>query len=348
MHSMASSRRSKAFFQESLRKPFRKALESEGPWDAVLFFGADLLDFADLLPASTPRMLVAINLEYELFEQQIESLGWTTPGVRWLLDRDAAKLRRFEEEGMRGLRNVLFLSSRDCRAARESGLDLYTLTIPPLFEYASEVRDPPARARERLSLGFMANFDWWPNQLGLRWFETEVLPRTSGEFDAHLFGYSSERENSRDLRVTSHGFDDDLREIWQTCDLMICPVVAGSGVPVKLAEVIYNGMPVLATGFAAKRLSVVEGEGIAVRDSPEAWAAFIDSEARELALRQPADEVRASFERSGYRELLIRYLQEAGVEGALLDGARDRPTRPLEERGLQGIHREGNVDQRGC
>ena len=110
MHSLASSRPSKAFFQESLRKPFRKALESEGPWDAVLFFGADLLDFADLLPASTPRMLVAINLEYELFEQQIESLGWTTPGVRWLLDRDAAKLRRFEEEGMRGF--ATFSSSR--------------------------------------------------------------------------------------------------------------------------------------------------------------------------------------------------------------------------------------------
>ena len=75
-------------------------------------------------------------------------------------------------------------------------------------------------------------------------------------------------------------------------------------------------MPVLTTGFAAHRLSIAEGEGIAVRDRPEDWAAFIDSEARELALRQPADEVRARFERSRYREQLIRYLREAGVETA--------------------------------
>ena len=317
VRSAASSRPSKAVFQESLRKPLQTAVRSDGPWDAVLLFGADLLGLVDVLPASTPKMLVALNVEYELFEQQIGNLGWTPPGLRWLLERDAAKLRRFEEYGMERVRNVLFLSARDCRVVLESGLDLHTLTIPPLFEYASDVRDPPAPAREHLSLGFMANFRWWPNQVGLRWFETEVLPRTQTRFEVHLFGDYSEQGNSSDPRITSHGFVEDRREIWQTCDLMICPVVAGSGVPVKLAEVIYNGMPVLTTGFAANGLSITEGEGIAIRDRAEDWAAFIDSPgARELALQQPADEVRAKFDRDRYRKPLMRYLREVGVDTA--------------------------------
>ncbi len=314
VRSAVSSRPSKAVFQENLRKPLKTAVKSDGPWDAALLFGADLLGLIDVLPASTPRILVTLNLEYELFEQQIGNLRWIPPGLRWLLERDAAKLRKFEEEGMKRARNVLFLSARDCRVALESGLDLHTLTIPPLFEYPSDVRDPASDTQEPLSLGFMANFGWWPNQVGLRWFTKEVLPRTRSTFEVHLFGHDSERSGGADPRITRHGFVQDRCEIWQTCDLMICPVVAGAGVPVKLAEVIYNGMPVLTTGFAAHGLSIDEGEGIAVRNRAEDWAAFIDSGARELALQQPAEEVREMFDRDRYREPLLRYLREAGVD----------------------------------
>ena len=71
--------------------------------------------------------------------------------------------------------------------------------------------------------------------------------------------------------------------------------------------------PALGRLFTAAR-RIAEGEGIEVIDRPEDWAAFIDSGAEELALRRPAEGVRERFDRDRYREPLIRYLKEAGVD----------------------------------
>src|SRR6476469_9574786 len=53
-------------------------------------------------------------------------------------------------------------------------------------------------------------------------------------------------------RVTQHGPVDNLAEVWSRCDLMICPMLTGSGVSTKLAEAVYHGVPGLATSLATR------------------------------------------------------------------------------------------------
>jgi hypothetical protein len=66
---------------------------------------------------------------------------------------------------------------------------------------------------------------------------------------------------------------------------MICPILHGGGVSIKVAESLYNGIPVLATPLAARGLELPDDPSIAIRESAQEWASFLSS-ARPEDLRQ--------------------------------------------------------------
>jgi hypothetical protein len=77
--------------------------------------------------------------------------------------------------------------------------------------------------------------------------------------------------------VIAHGFVPSLVDIWAACDVMICPIHAGGGVSVKLAEIVYNGVPVVATSFAARGLPLEPHPSIVLLDGAEGWIRFLRS-----------------------------------------------------------------------
>ncbi len=81
-----------------------------------------------------------------------------------------------------------------------------------------------------------------------------------------------------DPRIVAHGFADDVVEVFTACDVMLCPIVSGAGVSIKFAEALYNGVPVLATPFAARGLPLPTMSGVVLADGVEEWVRFLDGE----------------------------------------------------------------------
>jgi len=278
LRALASPLPSKALF---LRTPsFRRTLArrlGDGGFDLVVINGGDLLWILDEIPAAMPVLLVAHNIEHALFASQIESLGLARgPLGRWLR-RDWCKLRNYEVAGTERAGNVVFLSSDDADTMASLTSGLASICVPPLFDYEPcdrGLRRPPG---SRLDVGMMANFTWWPNRVGLQWILCEVLPRVRRDLTLHLFGAGSAAAARGRSHVVGHGFVPELRAVWERCDFMLCPIVAGAGVTVKLAETVYNGVPVLATPFATHGLPVAECDAIVLLERAEQWAAFLDS-----------------------------------------------------------------------
>ena len=96
-------------------------LARTGRYDLVMINGSDLLWLEPLLPHGLPRLLVAHNIEYQLFESQVERVNATFPGARALLRRERERVERYEIDGLCRIGNVVFLSNVDAANAVTAG-----------------------------------------------------------------------------------------------------------------------------------------------------------------------------------------------------------------------------------
>ena len=268
----------------------------EQDFDLILLNGSDLLWMLPHLPPSAARMLFAHNIEHLLYADQI-NIRYPSPSpLKTLLQKDCARLREQELAGLQAVGNVLFLSTDDEAYARRECPHLATITVPPLMSGKAAPRPVRLNTTPTIEVGMLANFEWWPSQQGVRWFLRDVFPHLHSGVRLHLFGKRSEDVATAHPRVLKHGYVPELDAVSSTCDFMICPVFAGGGVSVKLAEAVCRGLPVLATRYATRGLPIDPDPAIVLRESASEWIEFLNSEAaRELCRLSPSPRIIARF-----------------------------------------------------
>ncbi|MBA5865679.1 MAG: glycosyltransferase [Nitrospira sp. CR1.3] len=299
----------KALFarRHELQARIREAVRSKH-YDTVLINGSDMLWVLEELSPRTPAMLVAHNLEHRLLAQQLATYRFLTS----VLQREITKQRHYELEGYCRVGGVIFVSAAEMAWSVAQVPSLRAVHVPPLFVQAPIVRTLIRGAR--LRLGYLADFAWWPNYRNWSWLIDEILPRVRRPVEVHVFGRQSNQLSPRD-RIVIHGAVSDLTAVWNQVDFMVCPMRTGAGVSVKVAESLYNRMPVLATPEAVQGFACSTGPGLTVIDKAEAWAAFLNSpDADELATQEPSEELRRQFSIDRHVKPLEQLVAEAALD----------------------------------
>jgi glycosyltransferase involved in cell wall biosynthesis len=91
------------------------------------------------------------------------------------------------------------------------------------------------------------------------------------------------------------GFVEDVREPLSRYAVFVCPILAGSGIRVKLLEAFAAGIPVVSTRVGAEGLADKDGEICALADDATVFASHVvrllqdSAEAESLARRARAD-----------------------------------------------------------
>ena len=291
-----------------MRRGLKSAL-AEGPPDLIIINGSDLLWMLPDCPPGVPVAVVAYNIEHELYSRQIAQVARSS--MARVLEKDCRKLRAFEWAAMQRAGRVIFVSEDDRRVAVEACPGIEAIAIPPVFDYEPLPRI--ASTHDRLAIGMFADFTWWPNRVSLDWFLREVWPAVSGDVELHLLGHGSEAAGTGVRGVTSHGFVVDPREAFARCNLMIAPIIDGAGVKVKVAEALYNRVPIVATSFALKGLPAAAVAAVRVCDEPDEWIAFLNSDAAGHFARRPVPAGAAvSFSLTRAAGLLSRFVRRSG------------------------------------
>jgi hypothetical protein len=97
---------------------------------------------------------------------------------------------------------------------------------------------------------------------------------------------------------------------------MMCPIRARAGVSIKVAESLYNRMPVLATTQAIRGFQALSGPGLMVIDSTEDWINFLNSsEADQLATQVPSEELSRQFSVDQHVQSLDNFIMEVTLAG---------------------------------
>jgi glycosyltransferase involved in cell wall biosynthesis len=212
---------------------------------------------------------------------------------RWLLAREARRVRRVERRVCRSMDAVAAISKTDSRVlARWTDPEVVTVVPAPYPIGHDRAADSPIDGDPPLIC--LGSFDWAPNRDGVLWLLRRVWPSVRTALPGavlHLAGPGSDSlGGTAGERTRYHGQIPDPRALYDPRAVALVPVRAGSGVRLRILEAWWFGVPVVTTPVGGEGLGNGPDDGIAVAASSEEYAAAVihcatDSTFREKLLR---------------------------------------------------------------
>jgi glycosyltransferase involved in cell wall biosynthesis len=156
----------------------------------------------------------------------------------------------------------------------------------PVEPFPTPVRD----AGQPFRILFVGALDYLPNQLGLEWFATEVLPelrrRLACPLIVDLVGTAPPHPPA-DPELLVHGRVPSVEPFYEQAHAVVVPVMFGSGTRLKMIEAMAYGRPVVATTAGAEGLPAVPGADYFQADDPAAFAKALSVIADRCERRHP-------------------------------------------------------------
>lgn len=243
-----------------------------------------------------PLVLDAHNALYRIPERMARHES--NPLKRWLYQREARVLARYEVETYDLFDHVVFVTGVDQEEILQRTLNART-AVPShphpttsVIPICVDTDDKPlvARRARPLAVTHLGTMFWPPNVEGVLWFAREVFPRVLAEIPETRFvivGKDPPQE-VQDLmlqvrNVQVMGYVPDPEPYLAETAVFIVPLRAGGGMRVKIIDAWSWGLPIVSTSIGAEGTAVEEGENILIGDTPEALA-----EAVVRVLKEPA------------------------------------------------------------
>jgi glycosyltransferase involved in cell wall biosynthesis len=113
------------------------------------------------------------------------------------------------------------------------------------------------------TLYFIGSLDWQPNQEGILWFIEKVwgnVLKDYPEAEFHIAGRNAPNSFKHKLNrknVNFHGQVEDAREFAMKYNIMVSPLLTGSGMRVKLVEAMALRKPIVSTYVGAEGIPAV-------------------------------------------------------------------------------------------
>ncbi len=201
-----------------------------------------------------------------------------------------SKMHRYEPEIMRKVDRVLACSDIERAHLRTHGVD-HVMVVPNGVDterFAPRATDRRENAGKdgACRLVFTGGMDYFPNEDGIRWFITSVVPeleKVLPSFQLTVVGKNPPPKLAalaRPGRIEFTGRVDDVRPYTASADVFVVPLRVGGGTRLKILEAQSMAVPVVSTRVGAEGIAVSDGRDILLADDPPAMANAIASLAR--------------------------------------------------------------------
>jgi sugar transferase (PEP-CTERM/EpsH1 system associated) len=198
--------------------------------------------------------------------------------VRWLYEREARTLARFEAEAAAKVDACLLVSEPEAALFRQKVPQAARKTFALTGSVDTERFSPTGQYPNPYPAGgpviaFTGAMDYWPNVDAVCWFTQEILPLVRERVPAarfYIVGFKPAPEVQALAAVpgvTVTGAIDDTRDYIAHADCIAAPLRVARGIQNKVLEAMAMEKPVVAStqaaqgipGMAASELAVAEG-----------------------------------------------------------------------------------------
>ncbi len=235
----------------------------------MAYYGLALKEILDV-----PVVLREHNLELKIMERFSESSN--NLALRTYARIQARKFLKYEPAICSMMNKCIMITDQDRDRLLSMRKDVDTIVIPAGVD--TDFFKPTDIEGEENTIAYIGSLDWLPNIDGLRWFVNEVMPiivKSKPNVKLYVFGKSPSRDVERlndGKNVFVKGFVKDVREVYKQARVMIVPLLAGSGIRIKILEAMAAGKAVVTTSIGCEGIKVAPGKNIMVADTPQAFA----------------------------------------------------------------------------
>ncbi|MBO4489602.1 MAG: glycosyltransferase [Bacteroidales bacterium] len=228
---------------------------------------------------TTPIVMRMHNIEHEIWERLAQNER--NPLKKIAFRVNAHQLERVERRILQSVDGYLTISAPDFQYFHDlspnSKGEILTFGID-LDRYEDEDDYIPS---DEPSLFHLGSMNWTPNVEGIEWFLDEVWPEILKEQPALTFTIAGHHipeslYERQDQNVQMVGSVPDANEFMLQHDIMIVPLLSGSGIRIKIIEGMALGKVVVTTSVGAQGLDVENGKHLFIADTPEEFVAVIN------------------------------------------------------------------------
>jgi polysaccharide biosynthesis protein PslH len=222
-----------------------------------------------------PVILFTHNVEGQIWERHARiAANPVMKAGSWL---EARALARTERRYVESADHVLTVSEND-RAFFLPFVEAQRISVIPTgvdTDYFT-----PVGEEQPDSMVFTGSMDWMPNEEGVSYFTSKILPLVDREIPAAVFWAVGRRPPRRiqalaSERVIVTGAVEDIRPYLGKAAVCVVPLRSGSGTRIKIFEAMAMGKAVVSTTLGAEGLPVRHGENIILADDPADFAAQV-------------------------------------------------------------------------
>lgn len=222
---------------------------------------------------SNAKVVVRLhNVEHKIWERLVENEKNILKKV--ILKRMTLLLKKYEFSVFNQIDAFMPISDIDKNYFNALSGKSKGLTIPfgiEVEKYQIDEEYIPSSNPELFHIGSM---NWLPNIEGIEWFLDKVWPNVIQNYPYLTFSIAGrdipeKLANRRDKNLFIIGEVQDAQMFMHSKDIMIVPLLSGSGVRVKIIEGMALGKTIISTSIGAEGLDVVDGKNIFIANTPQ-------------------------------------------------------------------------------
>tara|TARA_B100000809_G_scaffold67022_1_gene63884 strand:- start:6702 stop:7889 length:1188 start_codon:yes stop_codon:yes gene_type:complete len=280
------------FYSKNFESLILKELK-EAKYDVVLLETFFVTGYIEAIRANTEAKVVyqAQNIEHDIWELNAKKES----GIKkWYLNFLAKRLKKAEIDNIQKVDGIMPITDADKNRFTELGAKVPMVTIPfgiNLPDYKFEI---PHSGNKVFHIGSM---DWSPNQIGIKWLLDNVwkdVIQNNSEANLNLAGRgipdwlkTNKKEN-----ITVVGEVDSAIDFINENNIMVVPLLTGSGMRIKIIEGMVLGKIVITTSIGAEGISYTDKKNIVIANSPKEFSKairyYLENESKQIEIGKEA------------------------------------------------------------
>ena len=241
------------FVSETFKSRLAEVLEKE-LFDVVQLEMLFMAPYVETIREHSKAMIVlrAHNVEHKIWERVAKETKFFLK--RWYINHLAKTLKEYELNALETVDGVAAITRKDAAYFRKycskPVIDIPYGVYPEEFTPKYEIEGKP-------KFYHIGSMNWMPNEEGIRWFIEEVLPKTIEkvpDFVYHLAGRNMPEwlTTLKNKHVDVIGEVPDAKAFVAENDVAIVPLLAGSGIRIKIIDSMAMGKTVITTRVGAE------------------------------------------------------------------------------------------------
>ncbi len=212
------------------------------------------------------------NIEHEVWQSTAKAEK--NPLKKRYLLLLARRLQKFEQEAFKKADAIITISSADLEKVKEIKITAPITNIPlgiDLLQYPASFSTANDTSISLFHLGAM---DWIPNQQGISWFLETAWKKLHEQFPQLHFYIAGRKMPKKffemhDARLHVEGTVESPVQFMQSKNIMVAPLLSGSGIRVKIIEGMALGKTVVTTSLGAAGIDYKDGEHLLIANTPQ-------------------------------------------------------------------------------